>query len=80
MAGLNALQVRDLVALAIVVSRSMVVRSEDLNAQAMVKIAYEIADEFVEKSEGRWATDARQNHEEKSSSKRKKNNGGAVGK
>ena len=80
MAGLNALTVRDLVALSIVVSRSMVVRSEDLNPLAMVKIAYEIADEFVEKSEGRWATDARVNHQEKKSSKKKNNGGGAVGK
>jgi len=79
MSGLNALQVRDLVGFAIIVARSMVVRSEDLNAIETVRYAFEVADQFVDASEGQWAIGARENHREKKS-KKKINGGGAVGK
>ncbi len=74
MPGLDSLQVRDLVAFAIIAARSMVVRSEDLNAIETVRYAFEVADQFVEASEGQWAIGARANHQEKT--KRRKGDGG----
>lgn len=62
MAGLNALSVRDLVALTVIASRTC--SSETKPAPAvLVREAYAVADAFVTQSEARWATAARSSHE-----------------
>jgi hypothetical protein len=61
MAGFSALSVRDLVGLVVIASR-MIGQSHVSSARQLVAEAFEVADAFVEQSEGQWANGARANH------------------
>ena len=64
MPGLDALSVRDLVALSTICAR-MVGGIDGAMPDDLVAHAFAIADAFVERSEGRWANGARQSHLQK---------------
>jgi hypothetical protein len=62
MAGaFNALQIRDLVALVVIASRT-VREGVAGEPRQLVQDAFDVADEFVRLSEGRWAEGARETH------------------
>jgi hypothetical protein len=62
MAGFDALSVRDLVALVVIGTATM--RGSDIRSpEVLVADAFAIADQFVGKSEGKWADGARANHQ-----------------
>jgi len=61
MAGFDALSVRDLVALTVIAART-IAQYHSASAEQLVSEAYEVADAFVTRSEGKWADGARANH------------------
>jgi len=61
MARLDALTVRDFVALFVIVART-IAQYHSANAQQLVEESFEVADAFVSASEGQWAAKAEQNH------------------
>jgi len=64
MAGFNALSIRDLVALVVIASRTVREGIAE-EPEQLVGSAFAVADEFVKRSEGRWAEGARANHKAK---------------
>jgi hypothetical protein len=67
--GFDALSVRDLVALTVIAART-VAQYHATSAQQIVAEAFEVADAFVQASEGQWANGARANHQERAERRR----------
>ena len=65
MSGLNALSVRDLVALTVIATRTL--HGDDGDPDKLVAEAFGIADAFVTQSESYWSEKARANHKTKRS-------------
>jgi len=61
MSVLDALTVRDLVALVVIASRTIREGIAETPAP-LVDAAFAVADEFVDRSESQWAAGARENH------------------
>lgn len=60
MSVFGAFTVRDLVALCVIMSTTL--RQGELEAPALVSMAFGVADQFVLNSTSKWATTARANH------------------
>lgn len=73
MSGLNSLAVRDILALCVICTMNLteLVRgtTESRSATDIVRHAFEVADEFMMQSEGKWADNARASRRRRSNGK-----------
>jgi len=76
MAGFDSLSVRDLVGLVVIAMATLRGGPNSIGAEQFVDDAFEIADQFVAKSEGKWSSGARANHQTHTEAKRSKGDPG----
>ena len=69
MPAFESLSVRDLVALTVIAART-VAQYHATSAEQLVVEAFEVADAFVQASEGQWANGARADHQERAAQRR----------
>jgi hypothetical protein len=72
MAAINALSVRDLIALIVIYGKTIADDGHPVKPKELVEHAFGVADEFVAASEGRWAESAHAEHIERATAPRRR--------